>query len=413
MTDTELLEGLMADGITPLFQPLVDLTSGETVAFEALARGPVGPWHSPQALFDLARRLDRVRDLDWACREAAVRLARQVSFRHPLTLFVNAEPEAVGQLDDTTRWGGFADLRCHAEITERQIAADPARLLRAVDQVREQDWGLALDDIGAHPASLALLPALRPDVLKLDLRLLHDDDPESVAVVHAVLAHAERTGATVVAEGVETERQRDRAAAWGVRLGQGWLLGRPAPLPAPLLSPLSPVPLVGRIVEQSVLQAPSTLLHDSGAARRVPAEAVLELVADLERQAARQDPPPMVLASYPTADRYDTASRLRHADLARLVPLVAVLCPERLDEVPAGVYAGQVDADDPIRDDWSLIVLGTHQSVALTSRPAVLGSVTGPHDVVLSFDPDLVARAAYALLSRLSVDDAQLPVSVG
>ena len=119
-----------------------------------------------------------------------------------------------------------------------------------------------------------------------------------------------------------------------------------------------------------------------------------------------------MLACYPSAARYDIASRLRHADLARLVPLVAVLCPEPLDEAPAGVHVGRVDAADPVRDGWCVVVLGVRQTVALTTRPAVLGSDDGPHDVAVTFKPDVVARAAYALLARLGAENEQASVQV-
>jgi EAL domain-containing protein (putative c-di-GMP-specific phosphodiesterase class I) len=67
---------------------------------------------------------------------------------------------------------GKGRLRVVVEVTERAVAGDPARLLATVAQAREAGWGVALDDVGAAPASLAVLPFVRPDVIKLDMRLL-------------------------------------------------------------------------------------------------------------------------------------------------------------------------------------------------------------------------------------------------
>ena len=99
-------------------------------------------------------------------------------------------------------------------------------------------WGVALDDVGADSRSLALMPVLYPDVIKLDLRLLRDREPDDVArIVTAVGAEAEKRLATVLAEGIDSEEQLATARAAGATLGQGYLLGEPAPLPDELPEP--------------------------------------------------------------------------------------------------------------------------------------------------------------------------------
>src|SRR4029453_11490950 len=91
---------------------------------------------------------------------------------------------------------------------------------------------IAIDDVGADPRSLALMPFLEPDVIKLDMRLVQAQPSAEIArVTHAVSAEAERSGARVIAEGIETEAHAHRAAALGADLAQGWLFGRPGPLP--------------------------------------------------------------------------------------------------------------------------------------------------------------------------------------
>ena len=112
--------------------------------------------------------------------------------------------------------------------------------------MRTRGWGVSLDDVGADSRSLAVMPLLYPDVIKLDLRLLAERDPIDLArIVTAVGAEAERRHATVLAEGIDSQSQLEMARAAGATLGQGFMLGEPAPLPDPLPKPGRPLRLGG------------------------------------------------------------------------------------------------------------------------------------------------------------------------
>jgi EAL domain-containing protein (putative c-di-GMP-specific phosphodiesterase class I) len=114
------------------------------------------------------------------------------------------------------------------EVTERAIANAPAELLAGVVSARERGWLIALDDVGVDPASLAFLPIIQPDVVKLDMGLIQDrPDRELGRTMTAVMAHAERTGAVLLAEGIESHQHLDRAVSLGATLGQGYHFGRP------------------------------------------------------------------------------------------------------------------------------------------------------------------------------------------
>ena len=146
------------------------------------------------------------------------------------SVLTGERPEWLATLSELAA-GRFAVF---AEFTERSLADRPAELLASVERMRRLGIGIALDDVGADPRSLALMPFLAPDVIKLDLRLVQENPSLQVAeIVHAVSAEAERTGALVLAEGIETELHRETALALGARYGQGWLFGRPAPLGVP------------------------------------------------------------------------------------------------------------------------------------------------------------------------------------
>src|SRR3712207_7206122 len=120
----------------------------------------------------------------------------------PLTLFVNVEPEVLDRapMEELLAIAQAAPggLRVVLEITERALATRPAELLRTVERVRSVGWGVAVDDVGADAMSLAFMPLLRPDVVKLDLRLVQErPGPVIAEIMNAVNAHAERTGSVV------------------------------------------------------------------------------------------------------------------------------------------------------------------------------------------------------------------------
>lgn len=115
------------------------------------------------------------------------------------------------------------------ELTERALTSQPAQLLQTVARVRALGWGIALDDVGADPASLALLPLVQPDVIKLDLALVqHRASAHIAAVVNAVHAEAERSGTVVLAEGIETEQHLRTARAFGATSGRAGTSAAPA-----------------------------------------------------------------------------------------------------------------------------------------------------------------------------------------
>src|SRR4051812_3662720 len=89
-------EVLARDAVRSVYQPIVELTGGRTVAFEALARGPEDtPLESPMAMLEAAAAQGRMAELDWACRAAALRGALDAGLRRPMALFVNVEPSAI------------------------------------------------------------------------------------------------------------------------------------------------------------------------------------------------------------------------------------------------------------------------------------------------------------------------------
>jgi EAL domain-containing protein (putative c-di-GMP-specific phosphodiesterase class I) len=236
--------GMLAEAeLWPVYQPIVSLADGAVVAHEALLRGRAhGREVGGGDLFFLAESAGWLDRLDRIAREAAIRGA--AGWLGGADLYVNSNPAAVYRpqvcLAGTERAvhdSGLAPGQLVFEVVESHAITDRGHLLAVLEHHRSLGWRVALDDVGAGWSSLAMISAVRPDVVKLDKELvarLTDPGPRAMATSLIDLAH--ELGALVVAEGVESERVADEVRALGADLGQGWFFGRPVP-PEPEVEP--------------------------------------------------------------------------------------------------------------------------------------------------------------------------------
>jgi EAL domain-containing protein (putative c-di-GMP-specific phosphodiesterase class I) len=404
-------ELLAADGPRAVYQPVVRLPERRVVAYEALARGPVGSaLESPGALFGAAAREGLVGELDLACRLAALRGALDGGLRTPTALLVNAEPDVL----DTPVPAAHApllrraedELTVIAEITERRLADRPAELLRAVASLRRRGWGVALDDVGADWRSVALMPFLRPDLVKLDMRLVQEPfGAEAAAVVRAVRAYADASGAEVLAEGIETEEHERRALSWGATLGQGWLYGRPGALPA---AAGPDAPAAGRLVARPLpvgAPTPAQVAEAAGARFDVaPKGALLAHSVAIEHRATADPDPVVAFGTFQSARHFTPDTARRYARLARRSAFVGAFGVGMGPAPAAGVRGAALEANEALAGEWNVLVVGPHQAAALIARD--LGD-RGP-DLERRFahtlieDRELVLHAARALMLRVA-----------
>jgi EAL domain-containing protein (putative c-di-GMP-specific phosphodiesterase class I) len=389
------------------FQPIVDLQTRETVGFEGLARPPVGSSYAgPADLFAEAYRRKRVGELDWVCRGAVFEaaLTRKLPFEVPL--FLNVEPAAMNAPCPADLLGLFAKAiqvgRYVVEITERAMTDDPARLMAAVDRTRDVRIGVALDDIGADPAGLALLPLVAPDIIKLDLSLLQGrPTPEIARVVNVVRAQAERTGALVVAEGVESERHVATARAMGASLGQGWLFGRPGKLPEEIEVPQSPLPTFAP--PSTPVDSPFALVAQA----RTPVVTARELLAAtsvyLEDEVRHSSGRAMLMSCFQVCENVTPAIRRRYERLAAQTALTVALGVGMSSQPVRGVRGADLHPDDPLCREWTVVVLDSHHAAALVARRVDDSAPTAPgrFEAVVTYDRDTVLAAARSLLSRV------------
>ncbi len=403
-----LREVLAGAGIHSVFQPIVHLDDGTVVAYEALARGPIGPWERPDALFAAAREEGLLAELDDACRRAALRGAVGTGLGTPLALFVNVEPEVLetAPVDQLLAIAQSAPggLRVVLEITERALAHRPAELLQTVDRIRSFGWGVALDDVGADPLSLAFMPLLRPDVVKLDLRLVQGQvGPDVAEIMSAVNAYAEEAGALILAEGIETEEHLQLARALGARLGQGWFFGRPA-AEATSLYPVGELTLPPAVSSMRGDRSPFECLPVGTPVRRAPKRLLIQLSKHLEREASRQGHTAMVTSTFQHARHFTPSTFARYARLAESIGFVGAL-GEDLPSDPAPAVRGATLLDgDPVRGEWDVTVIAPHYAAALLARD--LGD-QGPDadrrfEFALTFDRSTVVAATNALLVRIA-----------
>lgn len=384
------------------YQPIVDLVDGSVVAFEALARWR-DPDLVPDVVFPAAQRAGRLAQLDWSCRIAAVRGALEARLAPGQTLFINVEPATLGAnvpadaIPVLARAG--AELRIMIELTERSLLRNPSGVLRVVAWAREQGWGIALDDVGAEPDSLTILPFVAPDVIKLDISLIQEQpDREQGRIMAAVLAHAEATGGTILAEGIETPVHLEQALALGATLGQGWYFGRPGPLPKSGAR-VQPIALSTPVLHATT---PFSLVAHSDR-RRVARKSVLLGMSHHLESLGTKDNDLVVLAGFQSADRFTPATKRRYTMLGAQCSLVGAL-GLGMAEVPApGVRGASLAADDELIGEWTVVVVGPHYAGALIAKDC---GDDGPDrdrrfEFVVTHDRALVVDAARSLLARL------------
>ncbi|KUL23632.1 sensor domain-containing phosphodiesterase [Actinoplanes awajinensis] len=403
-----VLDDILRDGgLHCIYQPFVDVDSGAVVAFEALLRGPAGsPLQSPMALLDAARVTDRLADLERASLLSSLQDAATMSPARPVTLFVNLEPSTLTQRLDVVL-DALATRAPHVqvvvEITERALAEDVAGILAGAERLRAAGCAIALDDVGVHPESLAFIPLLRPEVVKLDLKLLRTvKDPATVTVAGAVRAYAEQAGAEVVAEGIETPDDLTRALVLGATLGQGWLWSRGERQFPP--STFRPERFTARPIGAALRATPYELIGAGKRIRHAPKHLLVPLSKTLELMALQAAVPPMLLAAFEHADFFRPSTVRRYTELAARLPFIAALGVDMVPEPAPGVRGGSLSIQDPLASEWTVVVLGAHTAAALMARD--LGD-TGPDgdrqfEFVVTYDRTVVTAAAHAMAGRLT-----------
>jgi EAL domain-containing protein (putative c-di-GMP-specific phosphodiesterase class I)/CheY-like chemotaxis protein len=221
---------LRGQGLSMVFQPIVDLRDRSAVGVEALARFAADPQRPPDLWFAEAASVGLGIELElFAVRTA---LGEAPNLPDDVYLSLNLSPQAVlsGLLLESL--GSFPSERVVVEITEHEKIDDYDALAKALEQLRVHAIRLAIDDAGAGFASLRHTLRLAPDIIKLDISITRDIDSDRGrrALASAMISFADEMDMAIVAEGVEQQAEVETLLSLGAHLAQGFLLGRPSPL---------------------------------------------------------------------------------------------------------------------------------------------------------------------------------------
>lgn len=239
--EQQLRKALQRNEFVPFFQPIVELNSGQVVGYEALIRWqhPERGLLTPGAFLAVAEQTGLMEAIDWQMYRLACSAARPL-IHSGRFLTMNVSPrhfqspnfgQALLQLLQET---DFNPCNLHVEVTETTLLGDPAAVAHILQQLKEAGIGSALDDFGTGYSSLGYVHRFPLAMVKIDRSFTSDLDnatqPRSAAIIAAVLGLGRALELDVVAEGIETEAQRQTLLDMGCHYGQGFYFGRPQPV---------------------------------------------------------------------------------------------------------------------------------------------------------------------------------------
>ncbi|MBL9016848.1 MAG: EAL domain-containing protein [Myxococcales bacterium] len=228
---------ILGEGLSTVYQPIVDLGTGDIFAYEALTRGPRGSaLESPATLFAIADEVDLTVELDRACFRGALRNAKTLEPVH--RLFVNLLPMSFydaafieGEIGNLLSAAGLTPANIVFEITERLAIENFASFKRALAAYTAMGFGVAIDDVGTRHSNLETVMSLRPHFIKISDVLVRGIARSTVKreMLRSLRHIAETIDAVMVAEGIEHVEDVVALRDLGLRYGQGYYMARPAP----------------------------------------------------------------------------------------------------------------------------------------------------------------------------------------
>jgi len=233
-----LMRLIESESVHTVYQPVVDMVDRRVIGFEALTRPPQKQFSSPELLFKAAHREGVLWPLERICRQRA--LENIPALKDDQLLFLNTEPESIfdpalrqdtflRQLENV----GLDPAHVVLEVTEHAAVEDFVTLRRALHEIRDMGFRLAMDDVGSGYAGLQAIAEMRPDFLKIDMTLVRGvhQDAFKRELIATIRRFADSTGIILVAEGVEQIAELESLAEVGVRCAQGYLFARPGSPP--------------------------------------------------------------------------------------------------------------------------------------------------------------------------------------
>ncbi len=221
----------------PYFQPQYDFASGQPVVFEALSRWmhPDRGLVMPDRFIDVAERTGLIAELGRTILEQAGRRVAEWHRRgRRIGLAVNVSPsqlrpEFASTMVEFVRALGLPDRTVTAEITETPALSETCEEVETMQALIDGGVGVSVDDFGAGFTSIEALRRMPFTEVKIDRSLMRNSTPGADALALEAVGVARSRHAIVVAEGIETAQDLDRARAWGCDRGQGFFFSPAVP----------------------------------------------------------------------------------------------------------------------------------------------------------------------------------------
>ena len=226
---------LQGKNIIPVYQPIVLLETGQVFGYEALSRISDDSLEIRiDSLFRLADKMNKSWELETLCRKKALKNARGMDVQKKL--FLNVNPNII---HDVEFKNGFTKSRLEKyglnynniifEITERSAIVDPDTFFRTIKHYKEQNFCIAIDDVGSGYSGLNTINDIRPDILKLDMNLTRNIDKDEIKqhLCKAMVDFGRNSGIKIIVEGIETKEELQTLIDLNVKLGQGYFLCNP------------------------------------------------------------------------------------------------------------------------------------------------------------------------------------------
>jgi EAL domain-containing protein (putative c-di-GMP-specific phosphodiesterase class I)/CheY-like chemotaxis protein len=225
----EIERFITGDGVSMVFQPIMDLRTREVMGVEALARFRSFPLRPPNEWFAQAVTLELSVNLELATVRQSLAALPSIPAGAYLAVNCSHRTASLPQLGEILDQHA---TRMVVEITEHEAVEDYDSLVSALSSLRSRGVRLAIDDAGAGFASLRHALLLSPDIVKIDISLTRGIDTNRAkrALTSALISFADEMGIEIVAEGIETQAELSTLQDLGVRLGQGFFLAMPTPL---------------------------------------------------------------------------------------------------------------------------------------------------------------------------------------
>lgn len=383
------------------FAPVRRLEDGALAAAALQLRGRASSSvRTSEELRRAARLMQQQLELDQRTQQfAAHAVARTVAETLPLLV-----PIDLTSIDDLLDPVESPLHRLMVTVLPDTVLRAPQHALAMVARARAAGRMICVDGVGVSENAITLLSLIEPDVVVTGPELLRRwTDPGTAKVAHVLAAHIERSHATIIAEGVDTERLRVIAVTMGATYGIGALypaVEDPAELLQENVTALPEAPVWS--TPPTDLSTPFAITSEKQVTRRGSKRLLIEMSKSLEAQAASAGAAVILLGTFQKAKYFTPAAAERWRAVADMVGLAGVYGVGLNNVLDGNVQHAPLDPDDPLVEEWNVVVLGPHFAAILSARDR---HDNGPDlertfDFVQSYDRLTVTQTARSILSR-------------